>query len=90
VPDQPPATIIVCVNRRLGHDKPSCAERGGEAIAEALEAAAAGTGVAVTRLRCFGRCAEGPNVRIHGGRFYRGATVDDVPAILARALGRGK
>ena len=85
VPDQPVATVIVCVNRRLGHDKPSCAGRGSEAIADALEAAAAGTGVRVTRLKCFGRCAEGPNVRVRGGRFFRGATLDDVPAILAEA-----
>ena len=82
--DQPP-TIIVCVNRRLGHGKPSCAGRGSEAIADALQAAAAGSGVAVTRIKCFGRCAEGPNVRVLGGRFFRGATLDDVPAILAAA-----
>lgn len=76
----------MCVNRRLGHDKPSCAARGSEAIARALECAAAGTGVTVTRLKCFGRCAEGPNVRIQGGRFFRDARLQQVPAILAEAL----
>jgi NADH:ubiquinone oxidoreductase subunit E len=86
VPDPASRTILVCVNRRLGHAKPSCAARGSEALAGALEAAAAGTGVAVVRLKCFGRCAEGPNVRIEGGPFFRGASVQDVPLILARAM----
>ena len=80
-------TVLVCVNRRLRHDAPSCAARGGEAIAGALEEAAAGTPVCVTRLKCFGRCAEGPNIRIRGGRFFRGVTVEDVPAVIAEALG---
>ena len=86
MPDPASRTILVCINRRLGHDKPSCAARGSEALARALEAAAAGTGLTVTRLKCFGRCAEGPNVRIHGGRFFRGAGVQDVPRIVAEAL----
>lgn len=79
-------TIIVCINRRLGYDKPSCAARGGEDLALALDAAACGTGVTISRLKCFGRCAEGPNVRVHGGRFFRGVSLDDVPTILAEAL----
>ena len=86
MPEPAVRTIIVCVNRRLGYDKPSCAARGGEDLAQALEAAVLGTGVTVTRFNCFGRCAEGPNVRVQGGRFFRGASVDDVPAILAEAL----
>jgi len=86
MPSDEPATVLVCVNRRLP-GKPSCAGRGSEAIAEALEAAAPGCGVRVTRLECFGRCQEGPNVRIRGGRFFRGASLADVPAILAAARG---
>lgn len=82
--------MLVCINRRRGHDKPSCAARGSETIAEALEAGATAHGVQVTRLKCFGRCAEGPNVRILGGRFFRGATPGDVPAILAEAAGEGE
>jgi (2Fe-2S) ferredoxin len=86
VPEVSPRAIIVCVNRRQGHDKPSCAGRGGEAIACALEEAGARVGVCVTRLKCFGRCAEGPNVRLHGGRFFRRTTLADVPSIIAAAL----
>lgn len=75
--------IIVCVNHRTGHNKPSCAGRGSEAIADALDVALSGTGVEVRRIKCFGRCAEGPNVRIGaGGRFFRGVSVDDLPAML--------
>jgi NADH:ubiquinone oxidoreductase subunit E len=74
--------IVVCVNRRLGHDKPSCAARGSEAIADALDATLRKTGVSVVRIKCFGRCAEGPNARIAGGQFFRGIGLADVPAIL--------
>ena len=82
-------TIIVCVNRRLGHDKPSCAARGSEAIAAALDAALSGKDASVVRIRCFGRCAEGPNVRIAGGgRFFREASLDDVPSMLAALNGQ--
>ena len=78
------AAIIVCVNRRLGHDKPSCAGRGSEAIADALEAALGKSPGAVVRIKCFGRCAEGPNARVAaGGRFFRGISLDDVPAMVA-------
>jgi NADH:ubiquinone oxidoreductase subunit E len=74
--------IIVCVNRRPGNKNPSCAARGSEAIADALDATLRDTGVSVVRIKCFGRCAEGPNARIAGGRFFRGIGLADVPAIL--------
>lgn len=76
-------TIIVCVNRRLRHDTPSCAERGSEAIADAVEAQMPGTGASLVRIKCFGRCADGPIVRIApGGQFFTEASIDDVPEIL--------
>ena len=87
MPEDAPSTIIVCINRRLTPDRPSCAARGSEALAEALEEAARPWGIPVTRLKCFGRCDEGPNVRIRGGRFFRGAGLDDVAGILACARG---
>jgi len=77
-------TIIVCVNRRLRHDTPSCAERGSEALADALEAQMPGTGASLVRIKCFGRCADGPIVRIApGGRFFTEASIDDVGEMLA-------
>jgi NADH:ubiquinone oxidoreductase subunit E len=89
VPHAASRPVLVCVNQRLAHAKPSCGGRGSEAIAQALEQAGARLGVAVVRLKCFGRCAEGPNVRVRGGRFFRGATLGDVEAILAEALCAG-
>jgi (2Fe-2S) ferredoxin len=77
-------TIIVCVNRRLGYDKPSCAGRGSEALADALDSAVYGTDAAVVRIKCFGRCADGPIVRVApGGRFFKEARVEDIAQMLA-------
>ena len=77
-------TVIVCVNRRMGYDKPSCAERGSEAIADALQCALRGTDASVVRIKCFGRCTQGPIVRVApGGRFFNEVSIDDVPTLLA-------
>jgi len=78
-------TLLVCINSRLTGDKPSCAGRGSEALAQALERALVERQVPVSlrRIKCFGRCYEGPNVRLApGGWFWRGASLDDVPAII--------
>ena len=81
----PEFQVLVCINSRLGGDKPSCAGRGSEAIAEALEhrLALQGIPVPVGRIKCFGRCYEGPNVRLApGGRFWRGVELSDIEAIV--------
>ncbi len=78
-------TLLVCINSRLAGDKPSCAGRGSEQLADALEQALVERGLAVAlgRIKCFGRCHEGPNVRLApGGRFWRGAGLRDVTAII--------
>ena len=85
----PQGAILVCVNRRLGPHSVSCAARGSEAIAQALERALAarGTGLCVRRIHCFGRCAEGPNLRLApGGSFRRGVRPGDVDDIAAALL----
>lgn len=90
-----PHTFAICINRRLGGDKPSCAARGSEAIADALEAGIRERGISVKieRLVCFGLCAAGPNGRlIPGGAFHKGLKPDDVPSLLdelARVCGTG-
>ena len=77
-------TVIVCVNHRVGYDKPSCAGRGSEAIADAVDRAVRGSGACVVRIKCFGRCAQGPIVRIApGGQFFNEVCLDDVPTVLA-------
>ncbi len=90
-----PHTFAICVNRRFGADKPSCAARGSEVIADALEAGIREQGIAITieRLVCFGLCMDGPNGRlIPGGDFRKGIKKEDVPALLdelARVCGAG-
>jgi len=80
-----PHTFAICVNRRLGADKPSCAARGSELIADAIEAGIRARAIPVTleRLVCFGLCMDGPNARmIPGGTFDQGIKKEDVPALL--------
>ena len=77
--------ILVCVNRRANPWQPSCAARGGEAIAEALEAAVAARSlpVTITRIHCLGRCDHGPNLRIApAGPFHHHVRPEDLPGIL--------
>jgi NADH:ubiquinone oxidoreductase subunit E len=87
--------IIICVNRRYGRDSVSCAQRGSEAVADALEAEiqARGLSAVLVRIHCFGKCAQGVNLRIApGGRFFHGVTLGDLPRVLdylADALEQG-
>jgi len=89
--DKPTPVIAICVNNRLGADKPSCGASGGLALAEALEAGVRDRNIdtRVERLVCFGACYKGPNVRIvPGGQFHHNAGIDDAPTILDEAEAR--
>ncbi len=79
--------LLVCVNRRLGAEAPSCAGRGSERLAERLAALLAERGLAlpVETILCFGACSRGPNVRLTpGGAFFHGVTDADLPALVDR------
>ncbi|MEO5334041.1 MAG: NAD(P)H-dependent oxidoreductase subunit E [Magnetococcus sp. YQC-5] len=68
--------VRVCVQEHFAN-RPSCAQRGGEQLADALEGefAARSLDVDVERVYCFGRCQEGPNMRIFPrGAFFTGMT----------------
>ena len=80
-------TVVVCVKERFA-DRPSCGQRGGEQLADGLEKAFSGEGLAipVERICCFGRCKEGPNVRIApGGAFFTGMTQDRLDEVVTAA-----
>ena len=79
--------VLVCVNRRLGTETPSCAGRGSERLVERLAAllAARDLDVPVETMLCFGSCSQGPNIRLApGGAFFHGVTEDDLPALVAQ------
>jgi len=78
--------VMVCVNYRANPDQPSCAARGSEAIACALETAIAQQQLPITveRFNCLGQCESGPNVRLTpAGRWFHGVTLEDVPALIS-------
>ena len=80
-----PEAVIVCVNRRLGSDAVSCAGRGSQAVAAALEDGIKSReiGSGVVRFKCLGSCQHGPNVRFApGGAWFSGVALKDVPEIL--------
>lgn len=76
---------MICVNRRFRADEASCAARGSQALADALE-----TGIRQRRIDiktersvCLGHCQVGPSIRLApGGRFILGKTLDDVNDLL--------
>jgi (2Fe-2S) ferredoxin len=86
----PPVFLMACVNLRRGGQEPSCTARGALEVLAAIRAAVgrdpALQDIAVQSCYCFGRCAEGPVVRIGpGGPFFHQVTVADVPRLLEEA-----
>ena len=80
-----PKTLIVCVNRRLDPGRPSCAARGSEKNATALEKGISDRGIdiEVERIVCLGHCADGPTMRLApGGAFFHNTKLEDIPGIL--------
>ena len=78
--------FVICINRRFGSDRPSCGNRGSEAIADAIEAGAEerNLNVIIERIVCFGMCANGPNMRlVPGGAFHKNVNLDQVDEILS-------
>ncbi len=84
-PQPTPAEVLVCINRRFRGDQPSCAARGSEALADALEAALNERRINVDLQRsiCMGRCTRGPTVRFApGGRFNLQTSMADIPTLV--------
>lgn len=80
-------TIMVCIKRRFGKH-PSCAARGSELLADALERSIAQQQlpISVHRFPCLGMCEYGPNMKIVGGELYHQVDAAQLPTIVQAAL----
>lgn len=78
-------TVYICINKRGGK---ACIGPKSREVFRTLHKRAKERGgdVAVERIVCMGDCSFGPNVKIHGGPVFHEVSVDDVDAILDRAL----
>lgn len=81
--------LLVCVNRRPPESpKGSCAQKGAEAILDALKAELRTRKLAAVEARacstsCLDQCTSGPVVLVEPDHFFYGrVTVEDVPAIV--------
>jgi (2Fe-2S) ferredoxin len=81
-------SVLVCTKERVS-GRPSCANRGSEALANLLkiELQQAGWDIPIERILCFGRCQEAPVLRISpGGPFFteiRAERLNEVVAAVA-------
>ncbi|MBF0192453.1 MAG: (2Fe-2S) ferredoxin domain-containing protein [Magnetococcales bacterium] len=89
-------SIMVCVKERMGQAS-SCVQGGSLELIRLLERefAAQGLSVPVKPLMCFGRCNEGPNMRIApGGAFFTRMTPERlgevVEAVRAAVAAEGR
>jgi len=84
--------VFVCENRRDPSDpRGCCADRGGEAVREALKAELARRGmkgeVRANGAGCLDACAHGPTVVVYPeGVWYGHVRPEDVPEIVERHL----
>ena len=81
--------LFVCVNRRADDNpKGSCAQKGSEAVHQALKVELFQRGLAKVEARactasCLDQCATGVSVLVEPDHFFYGrVTVEDVPAIV--------
>jgi (2Fe-2S) ferredoxin len=87
-------TLTVCVNVREENFVPSCGKRGSLDLPAAIERElrARGVDVELQTIRCLGRCAHGPNVRLApSNSWFQAVAVADVPELVdavIRSLGR--
>jgi (2Fe-2S) ferredoxin len=81
--------LFVCTNRRAAEDpKGSCAQRGSEAIRDALKEQLKARGLAKLRARvcqssCLDQCSNGVCILVEPDHFFYGrVTLADVPEIV--------
>ena len=88
--------LFVCTNRRADDDaKGSCAEKGSEAVRQALKEQLNARGLAKTKARactssCLDQCSSGICILVEPDHFFYGrVTVADVPEIV-EAIANGQ
>ncbi len=72
---------MICVNSRLTPSSISCAQRGSHELAAKLKEHILNEklAIAVVQLPCFGRCEDGPVMRLApGGEFLSGMDVEQI------------
>jgi (2Fe-2S) ferredoxin len=81
--------LFVCVNRRPDDNpKGSCAQKGSEAIHQAIKAELSRRGLAGAEARactssCLDQCLSGVTILVEPDHFFYGrVTLEDVPAIV--------
>jgi hypothetical protein len=87
--EPPPLRLLVCVNRRFGRDRPSCAARGSEKLLKALVPmlAALDPPIAAFPAPCQGRCSRGVTLRLlPSGRLVLDNDPREPEAVIARLL----
>ena len=80
-----PKFLMICVNRRFRADEASCAARGSQALADALELGIQQRkiDIKIERSVCLGHCQIGPSIRLApGGRFILGKSMSEAEALL--------
>ena len=80
-----PEYVMVCVNRRLGANRTSCAALGSINLADALGRVITARKIDVKfeRSICMAQCQKGPTVRLAPGRrFILRATIENVDSLL--------
>ncbi len=88
-PQPPPLTLLVCVNRRFGRDRPSCAGRGSEKLLAALTPmlATLDPPIRVLPAPCQGRCSRGVTLRLlPSGRLVLDNNPNQPEATIVRLL----
>jgi (2Fe-2S) ferredoxin len=93
---KPERHVLVCLNARPpGNPKGSCAEKGSEAVFDALKAMVKERGlgdrVIVNRTNCLKHCSRGITVAVHPDNvWYGGVQVADLEEIFQNHLREGR
>lgn len=76
--------LVVCTNRRLTINSPSCGARN-DILAAHLERLISERQLPITieYRKCLGQCDKGPNIRlVPSGKFFHNVVENDLPLII--------